>query len=55
MASPLYFRGYSSDNNTHITGPNEKAKQAIKPNIPINISGALIEVATSNIAPSFLL
>ena len=30
IAKPLYFNGNSSDNNTHITGPNEKAKQAIK-------------------------
>ena len=28
-AIPLNFNGNNSDNNTHITGPNEKAKQAI--------------------------
>mgnify|MGYP002809810307 CR=1 FL=1 len=55
IAKPLYFNGYNSDNKTHITGPNEKAKQAIKPKIPINIKLALIEVAASKIAPSFLL
>ena len=55
IASPLYFIGYNSDNNTHITGPNENAKQAIKPKIPINIKFAFILVAASKIAPSFLL
>ena len=55
MAIPLYFKGYNSDNNTHITGPNEKAKQAINPRIPIIIKVALIVVAASKIAPSFLL
>ena len=55
IAKPLYFNGYNSDSNTHITGPNEKAKQAIKPKIPINIKVALIVVAASKIAPSFLL
>ena len=54
MAKPLYFNGYNSDNKTHITGPSEKAKQAIKPKIPINIKLALIVVAASKIAPSFL-
>ena len=55
IASPLYFRGYNSDNNTHITGPSEKAKQATKPKIPIKIKVELIVVAASKIAPSFLL
>ena len=55
IAKPLYFSGNSSDNNTHITGPSEKAKQAIKPKIPINISVEFIVVAASKIAPSFLL
>ena len=53
IAKPLYFKGYNSDNNTHITGPNENAKQAIKPKIPINIKLAFIVVAASKIAPSF--
>ena len=55
IAKPLYFSGKSSDNNTHITGPNEKAKQAIKPSIPIKIKVESILVAASKIAPSFLL
>lgn len=55
IANPLYFKGYSSDNKTHITGPNENAKQAIKPKIPMSIKVALILVDTSKIAPSFLL
>ena len=53
MANPLYFKGYNSDSSTHITGPNEKAKQAIKPKIPIKIKVAFIVVAASKIAPSF--
>ena len=55
MNKPLNFKGNSSDNNTHITGPNEKAKQAIKPKIPINTNVALMFVAVSKISPSFLL
>lgn len=54
MTKPLYLNGYNSDSNTHITGPNEKAKHPIKPKIPINIKLALILVAASKIAPSFL-
>ena len=42
MAKPLYLLGKSSDNITHITGPNEKAKQAIKPIIPIKTNKLLI-------------
>ena len=55
MANPLYLIGYNSDNRTHMTGPNENAKQAIKPKIPINTKVAFMLVAASKIAPSFLL
>ena len=53
MAKPLYFIGYNSESITHITGPNENAKQAIKPKIPISTKVAFIVVAASKIAPSF--
>lgn len=38
IAKPLILLGYISESITHITGPSEKAKQAINPNIPINTS-----------------
>ena len=54
MAIPLIFNGYISDKSTHITGPNEKAKHAIKPKMPIKTKLAFMLVAASKIAPSFL-
>ena len=53
MAKPLYFKGYNSDSSTHITGPSEKAKQAINPRIPMRTKVAFIRVAASKITPSF--
>ena len=55
MAKPLYLIGYNSDSKTHITGPNENAKHAINPRIPMRTKVAFIVVAASKIAPSFLL
>ena len=54
IVNPRYLFGNNSDNNTHITGPSEKAKQAIKPKTPINTKVAFIIVAVSKISPSFL-
>ena len=42
MAIPLYLMGYNSDNKTHMTGPSEKAKQAINPKIPTRTKVAFI-------------
>jgi hypothetical protein len=42
IATPLILFGKSSENNTHITGPNEMANEATKPKIQNKISDEFI-------------
>ena len=55
IAIPLYFIGYNSESKTHMTGPSEKAKQAMNPKIPVRTKLAFILVAASSKMPSFFL
>ena len=54
IANPLYIFGNNSESITHITGPREKAKQAINPIIPSKTKIELILIDNSNISPSLL-